>query len=565
MELVTLGVEVKTTGASAAAADLGKFTGAAKGAAGAADQFEDQLRRTAAAQTQVSSTARPMAGAVAGLGGMFSRNASAIQNTSFQLQDLIVQMSLGVPATRALGIQLPQLLGGFGPMGALIGVATGALLSFTPALFGASDGAEDLKDKLFDLDEVTERLNANLERARIEAGKLRLGVTDAAEVEILMQMERTQEQISALERERVGLVNSLAGAHSRAALVIQHEAEKSAEQAQVLREQLETLGQQYQGYKDALGILNNIEIRQNGIEAGLIAQWEETRRVAQGYSMIEVAAMDAARASAVAAASANQSFIPSSGLGTFPAGTGPAFERSGRMGSSTAPAPTILPTLDDIIAKYLEVGSAGSGAVNEIAEATEELTIVASDYASTIETELNGAFAAVLDGTATLGDALLDFASNVLEKIAQDLFAQQFASPIADVLGGVITGIVPSANGNVFNSGGLVPFAKGGVVSGPTVFPFANGTGLMGEAGPEAIMPLSRGAGGRLGVEASGLAPKIIINNFTSESASVASDGAGNVTVDIGKAVANDIASGGASYQAIKKTFGISPKLQLRG
>lgn len=49
-----------------------------------------------------------------------------------------------------------------------------------------------------------------------------------------------------------------------------------------------------------------------------------------------------------------------------------------------------------------------------------------------------------------------------------------------------------------------MPFAKGGVVSQPTHFPMRGSTGLMGEAGPEAIMPLRRGADGRLGVAAAG-------------------------------------------------------------
>jgi hypothetical protein len=58
------------------------------------------------------------------------------------------------------------------------------------------------------------------------------------------------------------------------------------------------------------------------------------------------------------------------------------------------------------------------------------------------------------------------------------------------------------ANGAAFAQNGIQPFARGGIVSQPTLFPFAKGTGLMGEAGPEAIMPLKRGADGKLGVAA---------------------------------------------------------------
>jgi len=64
--------------------------------------------------------------------------------------------------------------------------------------------------------------------------------------------------------------------------------------------------------------------------------------------------------------------------------------------------------------------------------------------------------------------------------------------------------ILASANGNVFAQNGIVPYAKGGIVDRPMVFPFAKGIGLMGEAGPEAIMPLKRGADGKLGVAGGG-------------------------------------------------------------
>ncbi|KPP87238.1 MAG: protein of unknown function containing DUF802 domain [Rhodobacteraceae bacterium HLUCCA08] len=84
--------------------------------------------------------------------------------------------------------------------------------------------------------------------------------------------------------------------------------------------------------------------------------------------------------------------------------------------------------------------------------------------------------------------------------------------PVTDHVGGLlangvnslVSGLMPFQQGGVFSGGRVTPFAKGGVVNGATAFPMRGGTGLMGEAGPEAIMPLTRGADGKLGVAASG-------------------------------------------------------------
>jgi len=61
------------------------------------------------------------------------------------------------------------------------------------------------------------------------------------------------------------------------------------------------------------------------------------------------------------------------------------------------------------------------------------------------------------------------------------------------------------ADGGAWSGGRQIQaYADGGVVGGPTMFPMSGGkTGLMGEAGPEAIMPLKRGKNGKLGVETS--------------------------------------------------------------
>jgi phage-related minor tail protein len=95
---------------------------------------------------------------------------------------------------------------------------------------------------------------------------------------------------------------------------------------------------------------------------------------------------------------------------------------------------------------------------------------------------------------------------NMVAEILASVYEKSFIDPMADAVGGWLTGwLFPSANGNAFSRGSLTAFANGGVVSSPTLFPMSGGnTGLMGEAGPEAIIPLSRTSSGRLGVEVAG-------------------------------------------------------------
>jgi phage-related minor tail protein len=90
-------------------------------------------------------------------------------------------------------------------------------------------------------------------------------------------------------------------------------------------------------------------------------------------------------------------------------------------------------------------------------------------------------------------------------------------------LGGIFSGIgnwfsgLFNAKGNIFQSGNVVPFARGGIIGGPIGFALGNGQlGLAGEAGAEAILPLSRTSGGDLGVKTKG-AGITVINNITVE------------------------------------------------
>ena len=76
-------------------------------------------------------------------------------------------------------------------------------------------------------------------------------------------------------------------------------------------------------------------------------------------------------------------------------------------------------------------------------------------------------------------------------------------------------GAFPFAKGGVLAGGSVAPFAAGGVVAAPTYFPLGRGLGLMGEAGPEAVLPLARGPDGRLGVRTPGGSGNNITVNIT--------------------------------------------------
>ena len=111
-----------------------------------------------------------------------------------------------------------------------------------------------------------------------------------------------------------------------------------------------------------------------------------------------------------------------------------------------------------------------------------------------------------------LADMALSQGMQPLQNVASTLFS--------GLLGGLGRAL-PFAKGGV--TSGATPFAAGGVVAAPTYFPMTRSVGLMGEAGAEAILPLRRGADGRLGVAASsgGGAPvNVVFNVSTPDAAS---------------------------------------------
>jgi len=126
------------------------------------------------------------------------------------------------------------------------------------------------------------------------------------------------------------------------------------------------------------------------------------------------------------------------------------------------------------------------------------------------------------------------------------------------------------ATGGVIDHGAVQAFARGGVVNRPTLFRLASGAGLMGEAGPEAILPLARTPSGDLGVKAAGggSAVNVTIVNNTAEPVQTRTFRRGNqgrdLEVVIGRLVSRDIRSGGETFKAVRETFNLAPATALR-
>jgi len=142
-----------------------------------------------------------------------------------------------------------------------------------------------------------------------------------------------------------------------------------------------------------------------------------------------------------------------------------------------------------------------------------------------ISSELNDAFMSMIDGSASVSDAFRNMMYNILKSVIEQNITQPAANAITGLIGGLFGGgsgslfggASWSANGNIVGSSGIQAFAKGGVVGSPTMFKHGGGLGVMGEAGPEAIMPLKRGSNGKLGVQVdggnSGNGGNITVNN----------------------------------------------------
>lgn len=149
------------TAAEAEVAEVDRMVAASKKATAATEantaatkRATEEKKKHAAASNQVSASMAQM------------RNG--IQNTAFQVQDMAVQLEMGTSATRVFSQQVPQLLGGFGAIGAIAGAVIGIGLPLAAALLNTGKAAEDSSEKLDEYNAILDEHAEAVKKATAE-------------------------------------------------------------------------------------------------------------------------------------------------------------------------------------------------------------------------------------------------------------------------------------------------------------------------------------------------------------------------------------------------------------
>lgn len=507
----------------------------------------------------------------------FKQMGYQIQNMSYQMTDFIVMVQGGIAPLRAFSQQAPQLLAGFGPAGAAIGVVAALL----PAMFMAmgkgkaametlSQSTENATDALEAYQRSIRDLTYNNRAAAGSVLQLRQSIA-TLELEDLKE-KLDPEPITIWGAAWIAVKDTFKALLTASVDFYDYIAEKLSDSklaayADSIKDSYEQIESAQERLKRQAGnfLLTNPD------------DYENLRKVAPLYQQ-----MLKLRRDAIAAGEP----IPEE------------FEKVFGILESN------FNRLQGIMHEYADNAErAMSGPIHDLLKEQDKLwTDVQRGLLSTSEyyALLNEAavkYQETLDQTKTMGEQLMEGGMRIVDSFVnglaqgtakvKDLFKNMVKALIAELLklmayravfsmlGGWGTDL-----GNQFGNaagmgqrgwrpagtqahggaweGGVQKFATGGIVGGPTLFPMRNGMGLMGEAGPEAIMPLKRMSGGDLGVKAAPV--NVTVNNMAGVDVTAVPDGNGGLTLDIiRRAIAGDIQNGGNMVSdSIGRSFGLS-------
>ena len=458
------------------------------------------------------------------------------RNLSLQMSQVAQQASAGGGALRALAIQLPDMAIGFHPVAVAATAVAATLATLALNSSKAEDALGDLIDEANDTNVGLGSIRGSISEiirvqeaytSAIEASEKASGGAASAVVANSKREFEARKQVLGIELE---LLNIRKQEQREALRNLQDQARVAAEAAVrrqntfdvVTPAERDAEGFAYTGPRTAQEVLGpeyDFEASDKRLRA--------IRRIGAELELLEVASDEAETA-------LNSIFTD---VGTDNGGGGGGGGGTARRIAVTRSAVEklreeygdLLASLDPLYAaerqfaaqQALLNSALAAGAINaeEYARANDLITdslkdaINASDEA---RDRFSDFFTGIITGAHSAREAVANLAAQIADR-ELNLFFDRIYDGISASGGGSILDFLFGgfANGGVFNNGSVVPFASGGVVSQPTIFPMASGQhGLMGESGPEAIMPLRRGPGGRLGVEASGGQTPVNVKNI---------------------------------------------------
>lgn len=161
------------------------------------DDLDRALKVGAINAQQYGAAIGRLGGATNNVGGLLGRFKSQFQNVGYQVADFATQVGAGTSATQALGQQLPQLLGGLGKWGAIMGAVAAIGIPLAAALYNSAGGAKDLGTATTEAADAIDAFREAVANANISADELKAKFGEASE-----EVKRAYDIIANLNAEK---------------------------------------------------------------------------------------------------------------------------------------------------------------------------------------------------------------------------------------------------------------------------------------------------------------------------------------------------------------------------
>lgn len=403
-----------------------------------------QMQQVQKQLTAVNSRLQAASSSMAVAGRSSARMGSQVQNAAFQVGDFAVQVAAGTSATRAMAMQLPQLLGGFGVWGALAGAA----VAVGSALLLARKNTDDLTSSSVSLSQVTSDLNSTMDIATMSAKKMAEMYGEGA--------ARVRDAAVAL----LELRSAQAGARLRDMAVA----------SKGVIEQFSLFGSVGETLSPAM----------NQMMQDLNMTWEQAEQLQRVFG--EIYSSDLSSAAEVFGKlddTLRDVGITAEGL---PFQLKSALIEFGSMTMEAEELKAAIERADSTVEQFsLGASIAIPEAAKNASEALTEMQQRTKSIADTMQSAMTSGFMSIIDGTKSAKDAFRDMARSIIAKLYEVLVVQRLVGSFNPANPSGATGLT----GMLMNAFGGFR-ANGGPVSGGTPY-------IVGERGPELFVPSRNG------------------------------------------------------------------------